>query len=57
MELARVAEAEAALATFDRQARLAGDAADAVMAASRHGMLATLRGRFDDAQRMIEQVA
>ena len=57
MELGRVAEAEAALAAFERQTRLAGDAADEVMAASRHAMLATLRGRFDDAQRLIEQVA
>ena len=57
MELARVAEAEGALAAFERQTRLAGDAADEVMAASRHAMLATLRGRFDDAQRLIEQVA
>ena len=57
MELARVAEAEAALAAFERQARLAGDAADEVMAASRHAMLAILRGRFDDAQRLIERVA
>jgi tetratricopeptide (TPR) repeat protein len=57
MELARVPEAESALAAFERQARLAGDAAAEVMAASRHAMLATLHGRFDDAQRLIDHVA
>ena len=57
MELGRVAEAEAVLAAFDREARAAGDAAAGVMVVSRHAMLAALRGRFDDAQALIAQVA
>jgi AAA ATPase domain len=56
MELARVAEAESALAAFERQAELAADAAGQVMAVSRHAMLATLRGRFDEARRLTEEV-
>ena len=57
MELGRVAEAEAALAAFDREARVAGDAAAGVMVVSRHAMLAAVRGRFGDAQALIAQVA
>lgn len=57
MELGRVGEAEAALAAFDREARAAGDAAAGVMVVSRHAMLATIRGRFDDAHGLIAQVA
>jgi hypothetical protein len=57
MELGRVGEAEAALAEFDREARAAGDAAAGVMVVSRHAMLAAVRGRFDDAQALIAQVA
>ena len=57
MELGRVAEAEAALAAFDREASAAGDAAAGVMVVSRHAMLAAMRGRFDDAQALIAQVA
>jgi tetratricopeptide (TPR) repeat protein len=57
MELGRVAEAEAVLAAFDREARAAGDAAAGVMVVSRHAMLAAMRGRFDDAQGLIAQVA
>ena len=57
MELGRVGEAEAALAAFDREARAAGDAAAGVMVVSRHAMLAAVRGRFDDAQALIAQVA
>jgi tetratricopeptide (TPR) repeat protein len=57
MELGRVAEAEAALAAFDREARVAGDAAAGVMVVSRHAMLAAVRGRFGAAQALIAQVA
>ena len=57
MELGRVAEAEAVLAAFDREARAAGDTAAGVMAASRYAMLAAARGQFDDALALIEQVA
>jgi hypothetical protein len=57
MELGRVSEAEAVLAAFDREARVAGDAEARVMVVSRHAMLATIRGRFDEALRLIAQVA
>lgn len=56
MELGRVAEAEAALAAFEREVALAGDAHAAVMAGARHAMLDILRGRFDDAARLVEEV-
>lgn len=55
MELGRVDKAEAALAAFDRET--VGDAAAQVMVISRYAMLAVIRGRFDDAQALIEQVA
>jgi hypothetical protein len=45
MELARVAEAESALAAFHRAAAAAGDVKAVVMATARHAMLANLRGR------------
>ncbi len=57
MELGRVGEAESALAAFEREARVGGDAAALVMVAARHAMLATQRGRFDEAQQLIEDVA
>ena len=57
MELGRVAEAESALAAFAREAAAAGDAEAAVMVTARHAMLAILRGRFDDASQLIEEVA
>jgi hypothetical protein len=57
MELGRVAEAESALAVFEREAAAAGDAPAAVMAVARQAMLAVLRGRFDDAERLADQVA
>jgi hypothetical protein len=57
MELARVAEAESALAAFHRAAAAAGDGQAVVMATARHAMLATLRGRFSAAAQLIEQVA
>jgi AAA ATPase domain len=57
MELGRVGEAEPALAAFGRAARAAGDGQAVVMATARHAMLATFRGRFDDAARLAGQVA
>jgi hypothetical protein len=57
MELGRVAEAESALAVFEREAAAAGDAPGAVMATARQGMLAILRGRFEAAERLAGQVA
>jgi hypothetical protein len=57
MELGRVGEAESALAAFEHAAVAAGDSQAAVMATARHAMLATLRGRFDQAARLITQVA
>ena len=44
MELGRVAEAESALAAFEREADAAGDTEAAVMVTARHAMLAVLRG-------------
>jgi hypothetical protein len=57
MELGRVAAAESALAAFARAAEAAGDDGAAVMVTSRHAMLAVLRGRFDQATRLTEEVA
>jgi tetratricopeptide (TPR) repeat protein len=57
MELARVAEAESALAAFHRAAAAAGDAKAVVMATARQAMLANLRGRFDQATELIADVA
>ena len=57
MELARVDEAEVALAAFERAAAAAGDAEASVMALSRHGMLAVLRGQFAAAAVLAGQVA
>ena len=57
MELGRVAVAESALAVFEREAVAAGDAPAAVMATARQGMLAVLRGQFDQAERLADQVA
>ena len=57
MELARVAEAESALAAFHRAAAAAGDAQAVVMATARQAMLATLRGRFGEAAQLIGEVA
>jgi hypothetical protein len=56
MELGRVAEAESALAALERAAAVAGDAEGQVMATARHAMLATLRGRFDEASRLTAEV-
>ena len=57
MELARVAEAESALAAFHRAATAAGDAKAVVMATARQAMLANLRGRFEQATGLIAEVA
>ena len=57
MELGRVAEAESALAAFAQEAAVAGDTEATVMVTARHAMLAILRGRFDDASQLIEEVA
>jgi len=57
MELGRVAEAESALAVFEREATAAGDGEAAVMATARHAMLAVLRGRFDQAIELTREVA
>jgi hypothetical protein len=57
MELARVAEAESALAAFHSAAAAAGDARAVVMATARQAMLANLRGRFEEATELIAEVA
>jgi hypothetical protein len=57
MELGRMGEAESALAAFERAAIAAGDRQAAVMATARHAMPATFRGRFDEAARLITEVA
>jgi len=57
MELGRVSEAEPALAAFEHAARAAGDGQAVVMATARHAMLASFRGRFDDAARLAGEVA
>jgi tetratricopeptide (TPR) repeat protein len=56
MELGRVAEAESTLAHFERQADLAGDAEAKLMAKARRVSLAILRGRFDDASELADEV-
>ncbi|HEX3622030.1 MAG TPA: ATP-binding protein [Acidimicrobiales bacterium] len=57
MELGRVGEAESALAAFEREATLAGDTEALVMVTARHAMLAIVRGRYDEAQRLAQEVA
>jgi tetratricopeptide (TPR) repeat protein len=57
MELGRVAEAESALAAFERAAADAGDRPGLVMARARHAMLAILHGRYGEADRLIAEVA
>jgi hypothetical protein len=56
MELGKVTEAEATLAVFARAAQLAGDARAGVMVTARHAMLASLRGRYDQARDLADQV-
>lgn len=55
VELARVDEAEVALAAYERAADASGDAEGSVVALSRHAMLAALRGRFDTAAALAEE--
>ena len=57
MELGQVAAAESALAAFARAAEAAGDGAAGAMVTSRHAMLAVLRGQFDQATGLIDEVA
>ena len=56
MELGRITEAEAKLAAFEQSARDAGDGQGLAMATARHGMLAALRGQFDDTLRLAQDV-
>ncbi|WP_153414615.1 hypothetical protein [Nocardia macrotermitis] len=56
MELADVEQAEATLATYAHTAELAGDTAGLVMVTARQAMLATIRGRFEEAEALTEQV-
>jgi len=53
MELSRVEEAEAALAAFAAESRTAGDVSGQAMTTAREAMLAVLRGRFQEAERLI----
>jgi len=57
VELADIGRAEAALATYARAAELAGDAAAAVVVLARQAMLATIRGKLEEADALAEQVA
>lgn len=57
VELADIDRAEAALATYASTAELAGNAAAAVVVLARQAMLATIRGRFDEADALTDQVA
>src|SRR5690349_21210635 len=57
MELGQVAAAESALAAFARAAEAAGDGAAGTMVTARHGMLAVFRGHFDEAARLVDEVA
>ena len=56
MELGRIGEAESTLANFAAHAADVGDAEATVMVTARHAMLATMRGRFDEAGHLIEEV-
>lgn len=56
MEHGRIGEAESALAAFEREATMAGDRDAVMMAKARHAMLAILRGRFDEAERLAQEV-
>ena len=57
MELAKVDEAEVVLAAYQRAATSAGDAEASLIAVSRHAVLANLRGRFEVATRLTDEVA
>lgn len=56
MELGRVTAAEAVLVNFERDAATAGDGQALAMAAGRHGMLALLRGQFDEVEPLATEV-
>jgi tetratricopeptide (TPR) repeat protein len=56
MELGQVAAAESTLADVARAAELADDGTAAAIVTSRHAMLAVLRGRFDQAAGLIEEL-
>ena len=51
MEAGRVGDAESALLAYERAS--AGDAADRVMVLGRHALIMLLRGRYEEAQRLI----
>jgi hypothetical protein len=57
VELADIDRAEAALANYASTAELAGDAAGAVVVLARQAMLAMIRGRFEEADALTDQVA
>lgn len=57
MELADTDRAEAALSIYASTAELAGDAAGAVVVLARQAMLATIRGRFAEADALAGRVA
>ncbi|MET0496298.1 MAG: hypothetical protein ABW000_24490 [Actinoplanes sp.] len=56
-ELGELDRAEIALTAYGRAAELAGDAEGAVVLLARQAMLATIRGRFDTASALTDQVA
>lgn len=57
MEFGRIGEAETVLAGYERAAERAGDSAGKVMVLARHAMLANLRGRFDEADLLVAEIA
>ncbi|MFJ4467071.1 AAA family ATPase [Streptomyces sp. NPDC089424] len=56
MELGETERAESALTAYARAAELAGDAEASVVVPARQAMLATVRGRFDEAAALTEEV-
>ncbi|WP_146615760.1 ATP-binding protein [Nonomuraea aridisoli] len=56
-ELGELTGAEAALTAYSRAGELAGDVEAAVMVLARQSMLATVRGRFDTAAALADEVA
>ncbi|WBB69319.1 ATP-binding protein [Micromonospora sp. WMMD812] len=56
-ELGDLSRAEAALTAYARAAEFAGDAEAAVVVPARQAMLATIRGRFDEAEALTAEVA
>lgn len=56
MELARVSDAESALAAYARAAEAAADPPGLFMVRARQAMVAILRGRFDDGTRLAWEV-